>query len=155
MCPENQGHINHLSLLHQPLSLCSIKSISFLQKALLKGVLINLAGTQRTQVSLKPFVNRKPTDHPTPVEVIIINKTAAAATWRAGRNSFQSISLTNRLHNVWVTINRISKWCIVRSGKVTCRSDNMLSRLLSRLRSIASPFRSLSMSSRIPSMVLL
>lgn len=37
----------------------------------------------------------------------------------------------------------------------TCRSESMLSRLLSRLRSMASPLRSCSMSSRIPSMVLL
>lgn len=37
----------------------------------------------------------------------------------------------------------------------TCRSDSMLSRLLRRERSIASPLRSLSMRSRIPSIVLL
>lgn len=36
--------MNHLSLLHQPLSLGSIQHICFLQKALLKGVLINLSG---------------------------------------------------------------------------------------------------------------
>lgn len=51
--------INHLSFLHQPLSLRSKQSISFLQEALLKGVLINLSGTERTQVSLKPFVKVK------------------------------------------------------------------------------------------------
>lgn len=67
MGPEHEGHINHLSLLHQPLSLCSVQSIGFLQKALLKGVLINLSGTERTQLSLKPFVNRKLTTHHTPV----------------------------------------------------------------------------------------
>lgn len=42
MGSEFEGHINHLSLLHQPLSLSSVQSISFLQKPLLKGVLINL-----------------------------------------------------------------------------------------------------------------
>ncbi len=59
MDPEYGGHINHLSLLHQPLSLCSVQSISFLQKALLKGVLINLSETERTQVSFKAICQQE------------------------------------------------------------------------------------------------
>lgn len=47
--------MNHLSLLHQPLSLCGIQHVCFHQKALFKGVLINLPGREGTQVSVAAF----------------------------------------------------------------------------------------------------
>lgn len=66
--------MNHLSLLHQPLSLSGIQHICFLQKALLKGVLINLSGREGTPLSLKPFVKKRQTYHFIPLQVIIPKK---------------------------------------------------------------------------------
>lgn len=51
----SEGLMNHLSLLHQPLSLCGIQHVCFHQKALFKGVLINLPGREGTQVSVAHF----------------------------------------------------------------------------------------------------
>ena len=49
---------NHLSFLHQPLSLCCIQAVGFLQKALLKRLLIDL-GKEKKSVTKAPPRNPK------------------------------------------------------------------------------------------------
>lgn len=54
-------------------------------------------------------------------------------------------------HIIW----KLKGWWSSKNRDLTWRSDSMLNRLLKRLRSTASPLRSLSIRSRMPSIVLL
>lgn len=72
LCSEFEGSIHHLSLLHQPLSLCCIQAIGFLQKALLKWLLIDLHKEERSltkatsQEKDPHFCRRLPSKTPLP-----------------------------------------------------------------------------------------
>lgn len=62
------------------------------------------------------------------------------------------VNYQNYVRNLWV--NFVFGWNItLKRGWSTCKSDSMPSKLLSRLRSIVSPFRSSSICSKMPSTV--
>lgn len=156
----------HLSLLHQPLSFCSIQAIRLLQEALLKRVLVNLRRWEQEQSEPPHFCSQAPQELTSNTNTKLLstqqwqNKCAKEKRLATFGDDFPIfLAFASKEECKYESVHACSPSCsspAQRASEVsTCRSESMLRRLRSRLRSTASPLRSLSIRSRMPEMVLL